>query len=191
MTEKQKRANREGSIAKVKGRAGYRAQVTLLDGSRPTKQCRSMQEAREWIQKQLSLEETGAHRPARRLFFGEWAKSWFESRAERVTPKTLANEQSHFRNYFGPLAKLKLDRITAGDIQGWIAGIERRGLERKPGVGRPHTARICHSLLGAILRDAVQHQMIGSSPMSGVTKPKLPARSEERRVGKECRSGWS
>ena len=175
MADKQKRANREGSIAKVKGRSGYRAQVTLLDGSRPTKQCRSLQEARDWIQKQLFLEEAGELPPARRLTFGEWSRSWLESRAERVTPKTLANETSHYRNYFGPLAKLQLDRMTAGDIQGWLANIERRGLKRKPGVGQPHTARICHSLLSAILRDAVQHHLIRSSPMSGVAKPKLPS----------------
>lgn len=175
MADRAKRSNREGSIAKVKGRAGYRAQVTLLDGSRPTKQCRSAQAAKDWIQQQLLLEETGHRGSAGKLTFGEWAHEWFQTRSDRVAPKTLANERSHFQNYFAPLLKIRLNRITSGDIQNWIASVERRGLDEKPGAGKPHTARICHSLVSAILRDAVRHRLISSSPMGGVARPKLPA----------------
>src|SRR5437773_10322275 len=43
---------------------------------------------------------------------------------------------------------------------------------------------------GAItLRCTHEHGAVG--PMAGIISPTMPLRSEERRVGKECRSRWS
>jgi integrase len=174
VTQRQKRSNGDGSIQKLKGRPGYRAQITLNDGSRPTKQCRNLEEARAWIKDQLFKQHKGELGTARSMTLGEWATTWFITRELKVARKTFKNEQSHFSNHFGWIAKIRLEKLTPGTIEDWITGVENRGLAAKPGVGQPHTVRICHSLLSAMLRDAVSHRLIGVNPMGGVRRPKIP-----------------
>ncbi len=108
------------------------------------------------------------------MLLGDWADRWFESRRNRVAPKTLANERSHARLYLEPLRAMALSEITAGDVEDWLATVERAGVRARPPLGRPHTVRICHGLLSAMLRDAVKHRLIAVSPMSGVTRPRVP-----------------
>jgi integrase len=175
MARDSRRSNREGTIFKIKGRPGYRAQVTLLDGSRPTKQCRTIQEANDWIGQQQALDRMGQRRATSTTTLDEWATRWFSARAGHVAPRTVANEWSHYHRYFGPLSKKRLEHLTAGHIQDWLLSIERAGLASKPGTGRPHTTRLCFSLLSVMMRDALNHELIGANPMTGVKRPKVPA----------------
>lgn len=169
-----KRSNGEGTIYRIKGRGGYRAQVTLLDGSRPSKQCRTVQEARDWIAQQRSLDRMGERRATSTTTVDEWAATWFTTRAGHVAPKTLANEWSHYGRYFAPLAKRRLEHLTSGQIQDWLASIERRSRAAKPGFGQPHTVRICFSLLSVMLRDALSHELLAANPMVGLKRPRVP-----------------
>jgi integrase len=177
VAQESKRSNREGTIFRVKGRSGYRAQVTLLDGSRPTKQCRTLQEARDWISDLQATDRVGGRRTVSTMTLDEWATTWFAARAGHVAPRTVSNEWCHYRKYFGPLAKKRLEHITTGHVQDWLLSIERRGLSEKPGAGKPHTTRLCFSLLSVILKDAVNHEVLGVSPMTGVKRPRVPAPS--------------
>jgi integrase len=105
---------------------------------------------------------------------GEWATGWFPKRANHVAPGTLSNEWSHYRRYFVPLMDSRLDELSVGRIKGWIDEIDRAGKLAKPGLGRPHTTRICFSLLSVMLRDAVEHRVIPESPMRGMRRPRIP-----------------
>lgn len=107
----------------------------------------------------------------------DWMASWFETRRLRVASKTLANERSHARRYFAPLLDARLEDLSPGQIEDWLARIERTGLDERPPVGSPHTVRVCHSLLSVILRDAVKHRFLAVSPMSSVDRPKVPRSS--------------
>lgn len=109
-----------------------------------------------------------------RTLLDDWARVWFDSRRHRVAPKTLANERSHARNYLGSLRALPLAEITPGTIEDWLAAVERAGVQARPPLGRPHTVRICHGLLSAMLRDAVKHQLLATPPMSLVKRPRMP-----------------
>lgn len=158
----------------ILGRPGYRAQVSLSDGSRPTKQLRTVKDAREWIRQQRALDEAGIRNSDGSQRLGEWMQTWFASRGLRVAPRTLENEKSHARRYFGPINNVPLSKLTPGRIEDWLAKIEHDGRRARPGAGQPHTVRLCHSLLSSVLRDAARHRLILTSPMAAVERPKVP-----------------
>src|SRR3982751_3336220 len=60
---------------------------------------------------------------------------------------------------------------------------------RDPIVTGVQTCALPIWLLGAIFSYAVRHRMRADNPVHGVTR--FADRSEERRVGEECRSRWS
>ena len=122
---------------------------------------------RRWSQSSTDL-------PEGPLTLGEWMATWFESRRNRVALKTVENELSHAHCYFGPLLSMSLPEISAGQIEDWLAWVQRRGISKQPHRGQPHTTRICYSLLSAMLRDAVKHRLLASSPMAAVERPKVP-----------------
>jgi len=105
---------------------------------------------------------------------GDWFTIWFESRAFKVAPSTLASNRSLYRLYFADLAALSLPELTAGRIKDFLARVEHRCRIQQPGVGQPHTVRHCHALLSAALRDAVDHELIELSPMARVPRPRTP-----------------
>jgi len=170
------RSRSQSSIRVVKGRAGFRAQVIAPNGSRTTKQCRTRQEARDWIT--LTLARDSSTSAARAVnsesSLGQWVEKWLAARVTKVAPKTYANELSHVRLYLAPLADVPLADLSAGAIEDWLSALEHGGRLARPGRGQPHTVRICHSLISTILRDAVKHRLIASSPMAHVTRPRVP-----------------
>ena len=105
---------------------------------------------------------------------GDWFAAWFESRALKVAPSTLASNRSLHRLYFGELAEVPLADLTAGRIKDFLAMVEHRCHAQRPGTGQPHTVRHCHALLSAALRDAVDHELIDSSPRARVPRPRVP-----------------
>jgi integrase len=112
-------------------------------------------------------------RRARTPTLGEWTETWLETRRLKVAPKTFANEKSHVR-YLGPLWHERIDQLTPGRIEDWLAVLERSSRQERP-EGRPHTVRICFSLLACVLRDAAKHRLIAASPMREVQRPRVPA----------------
>jgi len=106
---------------------------------------------------------------------GEWFATWFHSRAFKVAPSTLGSNRSLYRLYFADLAEVPLGDLTAGRIKDFLAMVEHRCHEQRPGTGQPHTVRHCHALLSAALRDAVDHELIASNPMARVPRPRTPA----------------
>ena len=104
----------------------------------------------------------------------DWFAIWFASRSFKVAPSTLASNWSLYRLYFDDLAEVSLSERTAGRIKDFLAQVEHRCHEQQPGVGQPHTVRHCHALLAAALHDAVDHEIIATSPMTRVPRPKTP-----------------
>ena len=105
---------------------------------------------------------------------GEWFATWFETRAYTVAPSTLASNRSLYCLYFDDLADVPFAELTAGRIKDFLAKVEHRCHAQRPGTGQPHTVRHCHALLSAALRDAVDHELIDSSPMARVPRPRVP-----------------
>jgi integrase len=171
----QKRSNGEGSIQEVAGRAGYRAQVLLSDGSRPTKQCKTKSEARTWIREQQRLDLLGLIKPRHDMTVDEWFTTWFETRVFKVAPSTFGSNKSLYRLYFDPLKKTPLAKVTPGQINDWLAKVEHEGMKRVPGIGQPHTVRHCYALLSAAMTEAMDHDLIYVNPMARVKRPRLPA----------------
>lgn len=171
---KTKRGNGEGSVHPLPGRPGFRAQVTLSNGSRPTKQCRTIKEARAWIKEQQERDRRGFSSAGATQTLGEWMATWFETRRLKVAPRTLESEQSNARLYFGPVVNIPLHHLTPGRIEDWLADVEHKGRIARPNRGQPHTVRLCHSLMSSILRDAVRHRLLAESPMTAVPRPRVP-----------------
>ena len=93
----------------------------------------------------------------------------------KVAPSTMRSNLSLYRLYFCDLDPLPLSRLTPGVIKDWLAMVEYRCHEQQPGRGQPHTVRHCPALLSAALRDAVDHELLATSPMDRVPRPRTPS----------------
>ena len=172
---RRKRSNGDGSIQEVTGRSGFRAQVYLSDGSRPTKQCKTKAEARAWIKDMQLKDEQGLIKPRHDLTVEQWFTTWFETRVFKVAPSTFSSNKSLYRLHFDPIKRIPLAKLTPGQINDWLAKIEHQGMKRVPGVGQPHTVRHCYALLSAAMTEAMDHDMLYVNPMARVKRPRLPA----------------
>ena len=169
---KRGRGDGEGSIQEVKGRAGYRAQIRMPDGSRPTKQCKTKKEAADWIAEQRLKMDKGQMTVTKSPRLGEWMDQWFSMRT--VNPRTIMQEKNRRKLYFGPLEKIPLDKLNAGIIKRWLDSLDRKFRERKPGVGEPHNLRQCYSLLSTVINGAIDDGLLTFNPLTGVKRPKVP-----------------
>ena len=109
------------------------------------------------------------------LSVGDWFATWLATRRFKVAPSTMRSNLSLYRLYFSDLEPLLLARLTPGAIKDWLAMVEHRCQEQQPGRGQPHTVRHCHALLSAALRDAVDHELLATSPMDRVPRPRIPS----------------
>src|SRR6516162_4139113 len=133
---RQTRSRGEGSIQEIEGRPGYRAQLTLPDGRRPTKQFRTKKQAADWLADQRALAEAGALVAPTTLTLGAWMEEWLSSRHR--APNTLALERSHFRTHFDPIAKVRLDRLPPLVCRRFLEGLDHRFKAQRPPLGQPH-----------------------------------------------------
>ena len=168
----QSRSRGEGSVQEVEGRLGYRAQLTLPDGRRPTKQFRTKKQAADWLADQRALVEAGALVAPTTLTLGAWMEEWLGNRHRSVN--TLALERSHFHTHFGPIAAVRLDRLSPLVCRRFLEGLDHRFKEQRPPLGQPHTLRHCYNLLRTALEGAVEHRLLSSNPCSSIPRPKVP-----------------
>jgi len=168
----QTRSRGEGSIQRVEGREGYRAQLTLPDGRRPVKQFKTKQQAADWLSSQRALADAGKLVAPSTLRLCDWMDEWLANRHR--APNTIALELSHWRTHFGPICEVRLDRLTAQTCRRWLEGLDQRLKVARPPLGQPHTLRHCYNLLRTALNGAVEHRLIGSNPMAGLPRPKVP-----------------
>lgn len=169
---KRGRGDGEGSIQVVKGRAGYRAQIRMPDGSRPVKQCKTKKEAADWIAEQRLKMDKGQMSVVKSPRLGDWMDQWFAMRT--VSPRTIMQEKNRRKLYFGPLEKIPLDKLTAGTIKRWLDSLDKKFRARKPGVGEPHNLRHCYALLSSVINGAIDDGLLTFNPLTGVKRPKVP-----------------
>jgi len=168
----QSRSRGEGSIQEIEGRPGYRAQLTLPDGRRPTKQFRTKKQAADWLADQRALAEAGALVAPTTLTLGAWMEEWLANRHRSVN--TLALERSHFHTHFGPITTVRLDRLSPLVCRRFLEGLDHRFKEQRPPLGQPHTLRHCYNLLRTALEGAVEHRLLSSNPCASIPRPKVP-----------------
>jgi integrase len=171
-TSKRARSDGDGSIHVRKDRPGFRAQIRLPDGRRPTKQCKTRKEAAEWIAQQRLLIATGRISTTSSASFGEWLDGWTALRT--ASPKTLANEKNLRKNYLASLERVPLDKLTTGVLKRWLAEVDQSTRRKKPGVGQPHVVRLCYALVSSALSGAVDDGVLLVNPMAGVKRPSTP-----------------
>lgn len=168
----QVRSRGEGSIQELPGRPGYRAQLTLPDGRRPTKQFKTKQQAADWLAEQRALAKAGALVAPTALTLGAWMEEWLATRHR--APNTLALERSHYRTHFDPIAQVRLDRLSPLVCRRFIEGLDHKLKARRPPLGQPHTLRHCYNLLRTALEAAVEHRLLASNPLAAIPRPKVP-----------------
>jgi integrase len=168
----QSRAPREGSIQSIAGRNGYRAQISLPDGRRPVRQFRTKQEAASWLAEQRALADAGKLVGPSSITLGGWMHDWLANRNR--APNTLAHERTNFTTHFGPIKEIRLDRLTTLVCRRWLESLDARFRLQRPPLGQPHTLRHCYNLLRTALDGAIEHRLLASNPMLGISRPKLP-----------------
>ena len=186
----QTRSRGEGSIQEIPSRAGYRAQLTLPDGRRPTKQFKTKKQAADWLAEQRALADAGKLVAPTTLTLGQWMDEWLANRHR--APNTLALERSHYRTHFGPITKVRIDRLSPLVCRRFIEGLDHRLKQARPPLGQPHTLRHCYNLLRTALEAAVEHRLLASNPLARIPRPSVPKSSPkfltEAEVGKVLRA---
>ncbi len=164
----------EGSIHQLEGRRGYRAQVTLSGGKRVTKQFKTSSAAAAWIREASAKDSLRRFSAESDATLKEWMELFFAERAETRRPSTITLETLHWKNHFGPIARVKLCDLDHLVIRRWLERLQRSFVtERRPD-GQPHTVRVCYSLLRTALSQAVERDVLAVNPMNRVKRPSVP-----------------
>src|SRR5256884_2415661 len=105
------------------------------------------------------------------------------------SPHTVSNygkDLRQFLEFVSPpgATPTALRQVDHGMIREFVSHLHDHGLE-KSSIARKLAA------LRSFFKYCVREGKLKESPARLVPTPKLPKRSEERRVGKECRSRWS
>ena len=164
----------EGTIYQLEGRHGFRAQVTLKDGRKLTKQFRTSTLASAWIREQHMKDTQGLLSERSTVTLQEWMEGYLKERELTRRPSTMATDRVHWTKHFGAVAQVRLCDLDALKIRRWLEGLQRSFvIEQRPD-GQPHTLRICYSLLRSSLAAAVERDVLEVSPMVKVKRPQVP-----------------
>ena len=169
----QTRSPGQGSVMKLDDRRGWRGQISLPGGRRLSKQLATKKAAEEWVVEQLQLLRTGRLATRKSMTLDEWMTQWRSLRVRSFS--TLEIERIHYRRYFSSLANTSIDRLTPMVLRHFFESLEARFKIENPPLGRPHTVRLCHSLMRTSLGDAVEAGVLGVNPMHSVKRPKIPS----------------
>ena len=157
---------------KIDGRKGWRGQISLPGGKRFSKQFATKKAAEEWVVEQLQLLRTGRLATKKSMTLDEWMTQWSELRVRSYSTKEI--ERIHYQRYFSSLSKISLDKLTPMVLRHFFESLESRFNVENPPHGRPHTVRLCHSLMRTSLGDAVEAGVLGVNPMLAVKRPRIP-----------------
>ena len=157
---------------KIDGRKGWRGQISLPGGKRFSKQFATKKAAEEWVVEQLQLLRTGRLATKKSMTLDEWMKRWSELRVRSYS--TTEIERIHYQRYFSSLSKVSIDKLTPMVLRHFFESLESKFKVENPPLGRPHTVRLCHSLMRTSLGDAVEAGVLGVNPMLSVKRPKIP-----------------
>lgn len=186
----QTRSGGEGSIQEIPSRLGYRAQLTLPDGRRPTKQFKTKKQAADWLAEQRALADAGKLVAPTTLTLGQWMDEWLANRHR--APNTLALERSHYKTHFGPISNVRIDRLSPLVCRRFLEGLDHKLKLARPPLGQPHTLRHCYNLLRTALEAAVEHRLLAHNPLARIPRPSVPKPAPkyltEEEVGKVLRA---
>jgi integrase len=174
---RQTRSPGQGSVMKVPGRKGWQSEIVLPGGRRLNKQHPTKKAAEEWAVSQLQLARSGQLASRRSVTLDDWMKQWMALRVRAYSTKEL--ERIHYQHYFNSLAQVSIDKLTPMVLRHHFETMELNFVKAKPPLGRPHTVRLCHSLLRTALGDAVEAGVLAVNPMHAVKRPRIP-RSEPK-----------
>jgi integrase len=164
----------EGTIYQLEGRRGYRAQVTLKDGRKLTKQFRTSTLASSWIREQHLRDAQGLHSEGSAMTLHEWMEGYLRERELTRRPSTMATDRVHWTKHFGAITEFRLRDLDALTIRRWLEALQRSFVTEQRPDGQPHTLRICYSLLRSALAAAVERDVLEVSPMAKVKRPQVP-----------------
>ncbi len=169
-----RRTKGEGSIYRVEGRRGVRAQVTLRDGRRLTRQFATSALASRWIRETSGRDRPKGASDPDSLTLAAWMETYLAERREIRRPATVAVDEVHWRNHFGAIRDVKLDALDHLVIRRWLESLQRSFVTRKRPDGQPHTVRLCYSILRSALGAAAERDLIDVNPMLKVKRPPVP-----------------
>nr|DAP01090.1 MAG TPA: Integrase [Caudoviricetes sp.] len=153
-------------MAKIKKRADGRYTVTAtVNGKRKYFYGCTRVEAQDKCDKFMKKSENLANFDGD-ITIAEWSDEWLRIKEPTVTTGTLASYRDIIRHYIIPdIGAVKLADLTAPTV--------RRFLDLKLETLSSRTVRYIHTVLSAMLKQAVQDEIIGTNVAAKVRKPKL------------------
>ena len=191
---KGRRGNGEGSIYQRKN-GMWAAEISLEDGTRKTYYGKTRRVVQEKLKTALHEQQQGSLITAPRQTVAQFLHTWLEeSQRHSVKPRTYERYEEVVRLHIVPvLGTYQLQKLTAQHVQAFYARKLKEGLS-------PTTINSFHTVLHKALDTARKWKQVAENVCDLVSPPHAAhfeiqpltvERSEERRVGKECRSRWS
>jgi integrase len=118
-------------------------------------------------------EKFGAPKPTLEQFMDGWLPTYSRS----VAPATYRIADNLWRNHFGPIKQVRIDRLDATMIDQWLDGIAKKPRS-------PNTVRLARNLLHRALRQAERLQLVVRNEAAWSTPPRIP-RSEPKYLNAE------
>ena len=153
-------------MAKIKKRAdGRYVLTTTTNGKRKYFYGRTRSEAQDKHDAFLKKSETLANFNGD-ITITEWSEEWLRIKSSTITPGTMDSYRNIIQHYIIPdIGSIKLADLTAPTV--------RRFLDTRLETLSSRTVRYIHTVLSAMLKQAVQDEIIGTNVAAKVRKPKL------------------
>lgn len=115
--------------------------------------------------KVAEYERSGILRSRISPYVRDYAEHWLDEHRGMVKPNSWENESSWMRTMCERIGGIRMDALTAGDIQRMVRDLARTRSEK--------TVKSYLSVLNAMLNDAEYREIIPANPMRRVRLPKM------------------
>lgn len=164
-----RRLKHEGSLTQLPS-GSWRAQISL-QGHRISKTFPRQKQARDWLNQQYQLKQTGHTYAAHTTTLGTLAQAWLTTKAPSLRPATIEQYTRALRLHLLPaLGPLKLADLTPAHIQAHYdhltADLQQAGRTSRP-------LQVAHTVLNQILNHATRLGLIPRNPATLILLPKF------------------
>lgn len=159
-----KKANGEGSVYYLGASGRWRAAVTMADGRRKVKTCRSQREAHSALRQMLTAQAGGVDL-SDTTTVGEFFDWWMPTRD--VAETTAERDVRRYKLYFAPLLNNRLSELRYSQIDRWMAEMRKRGLS-------PNSIRLVRALLRRGLQEAMKAGLVQRNEAALSQAPRVP-----------------
>lgn len=165
---KRRRGRDEGSIFFREDKKLWVGQITLPDGKKRTKYCKTQKEAKDWVLSQRTAYKDGVLVASNKVTVGEYLDKWMEEVVKyQVRESTFDTQTIIINKHIKPaLGEVLLLKLTPSHLQNLLAKKIEEGYSRR-------TVKYIHTITKQMLDQAKKWGLVGQNIAEVVACPKV------------------